>query len=260
MTDYPQITFYDISCTVTSEPWSPYTARTYLALRLLGIPFERHMLPMARIHPTLSAAGVTRALAGRHTLPALTVSSGNDKQWVTESDDIAAYLQKLYLENGGSLATSLFPDASAKELVEKVRDFFKSGLYQGDRWKSIVPPVYKILEPESQQFFLETRTESWGKSPKDILATDAVANEERDGGVDKLYAKVLQPFSELYAAKEKGEGVWLGGERAVYPDLMTLELLQWMKCANGDAFERGLKLVGGTLEQAWIAGQTLFKE
>ncbi|SPO27451.1 uncharacterized protein UTRI_10568 [Ustilago trichophora] len=264
MSSYPRIEFYDISCTVTSEPWSPFTARTFLALRLLDIPFEQQKLPMAKIDATLLAAGVERpAEADRHLLPAITVSpssTGADKEWILGSDEIAAFLRKLFLQHGGELSKSLFPDASSEELVKKVRGCFGSSLYAEDRWKNIIPIVYKILDPESQEFFHRTRTEQWGKSPKEIIDTDAKKNEERDGGNDKLYALVMQPFGELYDNKDNKQGVWLGGERAIYADLMVIALLQWFKCANRDAFEGGLKQVGGGLEKAWNAGQALFKE
>ncbi|SPO27107.1 uncharacterized protein UTRI_10568_B [Ustilago trichophora] len=263
MSSYPQIEFYDIACTVTSEPWSPYTARTFLSLRLLDIPFERQKLPMAKIDATLLAAGVEHpAGADRHLLPAITVSpssTGGAKEWILGSDEIAAYLQKLYLEHGGELSKSLFPDAASKELVEKVRGCFKSSLYAEDRWQNIIPFIYMILDPESQEYFHRTRTEQWGKSPKEVIATDAKKNEERDGGNDKLYALAMQPFGELYDNKDRKEGVWLGGERAIYADLMVIALLQWYKYAKGDAFESGLKQVGGGLEKAWNAGQALLK-
>lgn len=254
---YPKIDFYDISCTVTSQPWSPFTSRTYLALRLLEIPFERHLLSMARIHPTLTEAGVVATGSlGRHVLPAITL---NAKDWVTDSDNIAETLQKLYLEHGGALAHSLFPDEAARDLVKKADRAFSACLGEGERWRSIVPAVYYILEPESQEFFVETRTESWKKSPLEILDTDAKSNAQRDGGVDQVYAKAMLPFVELYASKEK-QGTWLGGDRPVYADLMALGLLQWFKCANKDAFEKGLEINGGALQKAWIAGQALFQE
>ena len=215
------------------------------------------MVAMARIVPTLDAAGVHRKREGRHTLPAITISSS---EWVTDSDDIAESLQKLYLEHGGQLSHSLFPNAASREYIEKVRQCFKTGLYTQERWRSIIPAVYYILEPESQEFFTATRTEDWGKAPLDILATDAKQNEERDGGVDEVYARVMEPFLQLYENKEVKQGFWLGGERPVYADLMVLALFQWFKCANTDAFHQGLKLNGGALEKAWNAGQALFEK
>lgn len=106
MTTLPEIEFYDISCTITKEPWAPYTARTYLA--------------MSEIHPTLTAAGVTPK-GKRHLLPAITLSpsSSQEKEWVTDSDAIASRLQSLYVSNGGSVSTSLFPNAAAEELAKR---------------------------------------------------------------------------------------------------------------------------------------------
>ncbi|KAF6767599.1 Glutathione S-transferase, N-terminal [Kalmanozyma brasiliensis GHG001] len=260
-TDYPSVTFYDISCTSTSEPWSPYTARTYLALRVLGIPFERKLVPMARIVSTLDGLGVKRTGEGRHTLPAIAItSSTGEKQWFTDSTGIAEALQKLYLDHGGDLTTSLFPDAASRDVIKEYLPCVKRGMYSEERWKSIIPAVIHILEPESQEFFDRTRTEDWGKSPYEILKTDAKENEEREGGVAKLYANCMLPYAELYENKEKKQGVWLGGEQPVYADLMILALLQWYKCANTEAFEEGLKINGGTLQQAWHAGQRFFKE
>lgn len=259
-TTYPSITLYDISCETTSESWSPFTARTYLALRLLGIPFERKMVPMARIVSTLDGLGVKRTREGRHTLPAITITSPSGEQWVTDSTDIAEALQKLYLEHGGDLSTSLFPDPASRDVIDDYRPCVKRGMYSEERWRSIVPAVINILEPESQEFFDRTRTEDWGKSPYEILKTDAKQNEEREGGVEKLYANCMLPFAELYEHKQEKEGLWLGGERPVYADLMVLALLQWYKCANTEAFEKGLQINGGTLQKAWIAGQDLFKE
>ncbi|TKY86148.1 hypothetical protein EX895_004973 [Sporisorium graminicola] len=250
---YPKIDFYDISCTTTSESWSPYTARIWLALRLLEIPSERHLMPMCRINDTLADAGVFRPLAGRHTLPAITL---DQKEWVTDSAAIASTLQKLYLEHGGQLSHSLFPDAASKDLAEKANQAMSTSLAAGDRWKSVVPSVYYILEPESQEFFIETRTSSWKKSPLDILATEAKQNAERDGGIEQVYAKAMLPFVELYATKDKS-GTWLGGERPIYADLITLAALQWYKCANTDAFHKALEINGGALQKAWTAGQEL---
>ncbi len=199
----------------------------------------------------------------RSQLITLTSSNG-EKEWVTESEDIAQRLQSLYLSSGGDLAHSLFPDARCNEQLEDVRAAFKESLYSdGHRWKNIVPPIYRILEPASQEYFIRTRTEDWGKSPADMLSTDGKENEERDGGADKVYAKALQPYADVYekykGAKEE-EGVWLGGEKANYADVKILAAMQWYKCANGDAFEQGLKEVGGALGRVWEAAQTLFKE
>lgn len=263
MSGYPKIEFYDIGCTTTKEPWSPFTARTYLSLRILGIPFEHRYVPMARIGPTLSAVGLPKPEHGRYTLPAITLTpsrSGGEKEWVTESETIAALLQQLYLDNCGDLSRSLYPNEESKKLASGLKEQFTASLYTGDhRWKSIVPRVYHILDAESQEFFHETRVGDWGKSPKEILETDAKQNAERDGGEDKVYAKAMEPFGKLYENKEK-EGLWLGGENPIYADVKVLAVLQWFKCANGDAFESGLKQVGGTLEKAWRAGQTYFRQ
>ena len=266
MSSYPKITFYDISCTITKEPWSPFTTRTYLALRLLEIPFEHQRVQMGRIASLLSAAGVARPPSGRYTLPAITLSpsrTGDDKEeWITESDDIAQVLQQLYLDHGGELSKSLFPDQEKNNrLNDQIKDCVTSAMYSShERWKSIVAPIYKILEPESQEHFIKTRTEQWGKSPQEIIDTDAKHNEQRDGGIDMLFAKVLEPYSKLYEEKDDKQGLWLGGQRPIYPDLKVLAALQWFKCSNGDAFHKALQHVGGPLEKAWNAGQPLLKE
>ncbi|GAC93073.1 hypothetical protein PHSY_000634 [Pseudozyma hubeiensis SY62] len=257
--DYPQIDFYDISCLTTEESWSPFTARTYVALRLLDIPFQRHLVPMARINSTLTSLGAPPPKSERHTLPAITITSSGKKEWITDSSDIAEKLQDLYLSSNHPLSTSLFPDPHSRSCVELVRECFKSSLYTADhRWKSVNPAIYKILEPESSEYYITDRTVQWGKHPQEILDTDAAANEARDGGVNQVYAKIIQPFAQLYDDKEK-EGVWLGGERPIYADVMTLALLQWLKCANQDAFEQGLSINGGVLQKAWMEGQPLLK-
>ena len=263
MSSYPSIEFYDISCTTTKEPWSPFTARTYLALRLLGIPFKRHLVTMVQIAPLLSAAGVPQPANGeRYTLPAITLSSSSgEKEWITENVKISEVLQKLYLEHGGELSKSLYPGDACTEAIEKVRQAFKDSLYnECHRWKNIHPRIYTILEPESRDFFIKTRIGDFGKPPQEILDTDAKENEERDGGIVKVYVKTLEPLANLYKKKDERGGVWLCGERANYADLMVLGLIQWMKCTNPEVFEEALKEVGGALEKAWIAGQELFQE
>lgn len=265
MPGYPQIVFYDIHCETTKQPWSPFTTRTYLALRILGIPFQHEYIPMCKIGPTLSAAELPKPKDSRYTLPAITMSpprSGSgEKEWVTESETIAALLQQLYLENGGDLSRSLFPDEASNQLASGLKEQFTASLYtKYHRWKSITPMVYHILDPESQGFFHETRISDWGKSPKEIIETDAKENAERDGGVDKVYAKAMEPFEELYENKKKKKGLWLGGDNPIYADIKVLGMMQWFKCANGEAFEGGLKAVGGALEKAWIAGQVYFTQ
>lgn len=259
MSNYPEIEFYDISCTTTTQPWSPFTARTYLALRLLEIPFTRHMVPMAQIGSKLSAVGLPKPESGRYTLPAITITTAEgkgQKEWMTESKEIAEFLHRLYLEQGGELSKSLFPNEASREAVKNVGAAFRASLYsEGDRWKNIVPRLCAVLEPESQAFFNETRIGDWGKLPQEILDTDAKENEQRDGGPVKVYIKVLEPIAELY--QDKG-GMWQCGERPVYADLTVLAALQWFKIADPDVFHKALKEVGGGLEKAWLAGQELF--
>ncbi len=177
---YPTIEMYDISCTTTRAPWSPFTARTYLALRVLDMPFHRTMVPMVGIRSLLSSAGVSPNSDGDLLLPAITLTSDGSTRWLTESDDIAAHLQELFVAAGNPVSKSLFPDEDAREAGKAARKALRESLYSADHaWKSLIPAVLDILEPESQQWFVDTRTKSWGKHPREILTQDAPLNEER---------------------------------------------------------------------------------
>lgn len=254
---YPTIEMYDISCTTTRAPWSPFTARTYLALRVLDMPFHRTMVPMVGIRSLLSSAGVSPNSDGDLLLPAITLTSDGTTRWLNESDDIAAHLQELFVAAGNPVSKSLFPDEDAREAGKAARKALRESLYSAEHaWKSLIPAVLDILEPESQQWFVDTRTKSWGKHPRDILTQDAPLNEERAGGTVQLLANALRPFSKLYDDKK----LWIGGEDPVYADLIVVAALQWYSCARPQELKQAIEITGGGLEKAWIAAQPLLNE
>lgn len=266
-----KLEFYDISYAGSKLPWSPFTARTYLALNVLGLPYERHLVAMVDVKKTLSGFGIAPPKDGsKYTLPVLAVSEQGqqERRYITDSADIAEYLQKLFVETGGDEGKSLYPPLSealqkaqgvqtAHELARKAHKALVRATNEDDRWMSITAPVHHILEPASQQYFLETRAVDFGA---DMDTIDARAREKQDkvGGVDKLFEHAVQPFADLYAETTTK---FLTGDRAIYADIVALAALQWFKCSNERSTMHALKAVNnGRLEQLWTDSQPLWRD
>lgn len=271
----PKLEFYDISYTGSKLPWSPFTARTYFALNVLDVSYERHLVAMMDIKPTLAGFGIPPPTDGsKYSLPVLAVTERasaqqGERRYITDSADIAEYLQTLFVDTlHGDESKSLYPPLSeevrraqgvqnARELARKAHKALVRATNDDERWLSITAPIHHILEPASEQYFLETRAHDWG-ADMDTIKQRARQQQDKVGGINKLFEHAVQPFADLYAHTDTS---FLAGDQAIYADIIVLAALQWFRCSNESATFHALKAVdNGRLHRLWTDSQHLFRD
>ncbi|KAJ3070589.1 hypothetical protein HDU98_006372 [Podochytrium sp. JEL0797] len=208
------VEFFDILSTRENVSWSPYTARTRMALNYKRIPHKTTYLSLPDIPTNHQSHNIPANASGRaFTCPAINHPAANIA--IQDSLPIAKYLESTFT---GPDHPPLFPPG-AMALSILLENVFATRL-DPHLVPLLAPQIPAILDPKAQKHFIRTRTEIFG--PLDQMCKDPEAEWA-------LLEKEIKVFSDMLVASG---GPFLMGEEPCYADFILVGMFVWIRAAN----------------------------
>ncbi|RDB26481.1 Glutathione S-transferase-like protein ustS [Hypsizygus marmoreus] len=235
------ITFYDIASTVAGQAFSPNTWKTRYSLNYKGIPYRTVWVEIHDVEAFCKKNGIPpthdRSL---YTLPA--IYDPTTGTTIAESSRIAEYLEATYPDT-----PKLFPGGT-HALQHAFIDAYDATLMAF--YQFAIPAAFKIITPNSQDYFRATREAYFGKTLEDLLPTGQVRKEE--------WAKVKAAFDKVdgWVKKNKASSLYFYGTEPSFADFTVAAVLVWLKKIWGEDSPEWQDIM------AWNEGRwgTLLKE
>lgn len=205
---------YDIPSKLEGNHWSPNTAKPRFVLGYKGLPFRIEWVEYPDIAPRMKEIGASKDKLpdGRelYTLPVL--SDPNTNALITDSWNIAEYLEKTYPEK------PIFPNKSQGLML-----VFNTTVYGLGRpaFKFPFLRVSRILNERSMEYFITTREELH----KEKFSEFSPEGPKRDEHW-AIIKRAMETCKEWY---DKEEGKWLMGDVFSYADIIIASRLFWLK-------------------------------
>ncbi|KAF5317737.1 hypothetical protein D9619_012628 [Psilocybe cf. subviscida] len=215
------ISLYDTASAHPLGAWSPSTWRIRHALNYKNIPYKTEWIELPDIEKRSKEFGIRptidRPNFTRYTLPAIHDSATNI--YMADSVPIVEYLEKQYPDT-----PTVFPnDTFGLQL------FFENSLnnHLEPIWPFIVPGVFHILNPVSQEFYRRTREKSHKNTleeiePKGKEAVDAWIKSKAG------FSKIAERYTKCQA-----QGPFLMGDTVSWSDFVLSAELIWYRCTLG---------------------------
>jgi glutathione S-transferase len=194
-----------------------YLTRVYCATRFAlsykGLPFVTVWVEYSEIAIVMKSIGAKQIKrpdgSDVYTVPV--ISDPNTGALITDSMEIASYLEKTYPEK------PIFPHNSEA----LIRAFYSA--HEGLRMpasKFVLGRSAEILSPDSAKFFMEARCKNFK------LPWDEFTSEVRRDAEWELLEKAYNTIYEWY---QKTSGKWIMGDTFSYADIIVACSLLWYK-------------------------------
>ncbi|KAG8901995.1 hypothetical protein FRB99_004979 [Tulasnella sp. 403] len=196
-----------------------YRALLRLVLNLKSIPYRTEWLSYPSIEPTFKSLGVkptgTKLMDGtpRYTCPAITDPTSPTPTRVSDSFDIAVYLEDAYPSASGP---KLFPEGTMEEQVEFMKLFEETATKAAGTL--IMPETSASLFPECAEWFERSRQAVFG-SPLSALCPQGSA--KRTEILANLH-QYLDKIAEIYDSNTEGGGEYFYGKDVTYADVFVV--------------------------------------
>ncbi|KAJ6115006.1 Glutathione S-transferase-like protein ustS [Penicillium sp. IBT 16267x] len=260
MSDTKPVHFFDITSTLPGayKSWSPNTLKVRTVLNFKQIPYTQSWVSYPDIAPLLKGFGVEPNNVGfAYTLPAIVHQSIPDSQGaMMDSLPIVEHLDHVYPDR------PLFPSGDASyALFLAVNKLTLAALGPGIM-SLIIPIVPHHLDPRGQEYFVRTRTESFGKPLAEVRPTDEGKIAEIWGTMEKDCATLI----EMLKGREGKKGPFFEGETAGYADLFLASFLAFFHRFDREIWEKLMGLGDGEFRALydatlpWLEGQGEEKE
>ncbi|KAG2047780.1 hypothetical protein BDR06DRAFT_963587 [Suillus hirtellus] len=202
------LVLYDTLSNLPGNSWSPNPAKPRFILSYKGLPFVTVWVEYSDISIAMKAIGAkpNKRPDGTDVYPVPVLSDPNTGTLITDSLEIASYLEKTYPEK------PIFPNNSES----LIREFDSAHI------KLIIPAVKsifvrstEILSPTSAKFFIKVRS-------MDVpLPWDANYDED--------WALLEKGHNTAYEWYQKTDGKWFMGDTFSYADIIVACWLLWFK-------------------------------
>ncbi|KAG2050887.1 hypothetical protein BDR06DRAFT_959615 [Suillus hirtellus] len=202
------LVLYDILSNLPGNNWSPNPAKSRFILSYKGLPFVTVWVEYSDISIAMKAIGAkpNKRSDGTDVYPVPVLSDPNTGALITDSLEIASYLEKTYPEK------AIFPNNSESSIREF--DSAHSRLII-PTIKSIFARSTEILSPASAKFFIGVRS-------IDVpLPWDATYDED--------WASLEKGYNTAYEWYQKTDGKWFMGDTFSYADIIVACRLLWFK-------------------------------
>ncbi|KIJ49678.1 hypothetical protein M422DRAFT_205202 [Sphaerobolus stellatus SS14] len=224
------ITLFDITSKLDPPPWSFNTWKARLVLNYKQLPYKTIWLSYPDIEPTLSKLGATTTsqhpegpAKPYYTLPVILDENGEEPKLITDSLDIAIYLDEKYPEK------PVLPKQGVA-LEYAFERFFRSTVARQLN-PFINLSTWRILDERGQIYFRETR-EKW----EDMRLED----ESPPGPIRDGHWKALEDgFDKLATVLDKNgpDGFVAGGTEPTRADFIIISHILWIKAVLGKECE-----------------------
>ncbi|KAG1898946.1 uncharacterized protein F5891DRAFT_1040706 [Suillus fuscotomentosus] len=202
------LVLYDTLSNLPGNNWSPNPAKSRFILSYKGLPFVTVWVEYSDISIAMKAIGAkpNKRSDGTDVYPVPVLSDPNTGALITDSLEIASYLEKTYPEK------AIFPNNSESFIREF--DSAHSRLII-PAIKSIFARSAEILSPASAKFFIGVRS-------IDVpLPWDATYGED--------WASLEKGYNTAYEWYQKTDGKWFMGNTFSYADIIVACRLLWFK-------------------------------
>ncbi|KAI6154078.1 hypothetical protein BKA82DRAFT_4097274 [Pisolithus tinctorius] len=205
---------YDFPSKLEGNHWSPSTTKPRFALGYKNLPFRVEWVEYPDLAPRMKEIGAkpSKRLDGteKYTLPVL--SDPNTGALVTDSLEIAEYLEKTYLDK------PIFSNKS-KGLIRAFDSVVINLLLAA--FKFPIVRTSEILNERSAEFYIATR-ETMFEEKFTELSAEGLKREEHWTNLERMF----NTSQEWY---DKEEGKWLMGDVFSYADIIVAAILFWLK-------------------------------
>ncbi|KAF7163459.1 hypothetical protein CNMCM5623_008360 [Aspergillus felis] len=240
--------FFDITSTLpgSSKSWSPNTLKTRMVLNYKRISYTQSWVSYPDIAPLLISLAVPANPDGiRYTLPAInhrpTVKS-NPTGTLVDSFPIACHLEQHYP------TPSLFPSGDASyALTIAVQKLMSSAV---DKARPlIVPNVADILDDKGREYFIETRSVSFGKPLSEVRPRDPQRVKE---ATDEI-KKEMEVLAQMLRGRPGKTGPFFEGDKPGYADFIVASFLAWVERSDKELWRELLDAGQGEFKALWEA-------
>jgi glutathione S-transferase len=235
-----------------SKSWSPNTLKTRLALNYKRIPYKQSFISYPDIAPVLKSLSVPPKAHGSgrpFTLPAII-----DPKWINTPPSGAlmdSFLIALHLDQHYP-SPPLFPsEESSRTLALAVRKLMLNVVAPIGPLQ--LPEIAKILDPRGRDYFIETRSQMFGKPLMSMVPTDSTVE-------DKMIRQAVKEMDIIVVMLQRNKlpgatGCFLEGRQVSYADFIIVAVLAWLHRGRKDIWRKLLQTGDGEVERLWDACQ-----
>ncbi|KAI6031231.1 hypothetical protein BKA83DRAFT_2237106 [Pisolithus microcarpus] len=215
---------YDIPSKLEGKYWSDNITKSRFVLGYKGLPFQVEWVELPDIAPRMKeiGAGKNRLADGAETYTLPVLGDPNTGALVTDSWEIAEYLEKTYPEK------PTFSHKS-KGLIRA----FTSALINLLQPAAIFPifRASQILNERSAEYYMATR---------EVMFKQKISEFSPEGPKrDEHWAIIEQAFTTSKEWYVEEEGKWLMGDVFSYADIFTASILSWLnRVLHEDEWEK----------------------
>ncbi|KAL4918808.1 hypothetical protein BDW62DRAFT_58043 [Aspergillus aurantiobrunneus] len=244
MAEYAPVHFFDLRSDLPgpSKAWSCNTIKIRMSLNYKGIPYTQTYISYPDIAPLLRSLSVPPHPEGAahtaYTLPAIQHSSGA----LMDSLPIARYLEEQYPER------PLFPSGNASHALAVAVDKLMRGVAFA-AYTYIFPPIADILDARGREFYIRTRSATFGKPFEEIRPTDEVVIR----GMIENMKKEMTPIVQMLKGGTGKTGPFFEGDQPGFADFILEGFLIWFKIANEGIWQELIELGDGEVKALWDA-------
>jgi glutathione S-transferase len=218
------ITLYDIPSLLPSNPaWSPNTLKTRLTLAFKGLPHKTEWVEFPDIAALCKEKGFKATASWKdgspyYSLPAIIDEQGTAPTAVSESFEIAKYLDATYPETN-----RVIPEGEAAEEFQKQ---FALAFR-----KSVFAPFARIFFPRVATIFNPASKEHFSKGRASLIFNTAslddikVTSEEEEAKIWGDYKKGWDEVERTYFAPSDDKGPWVLGDTVSFADFVVVSYL-----------------------------------
>ncbi|KAJ5726360.1 Glutathione S-transferase-like protein ustS [Penicillium malachiteum] len=245
MAESNPVHFFDIPSTLpgSSKSWSPNTLKVRTVLNFKNIPYTQSWISYPDIKPFTQGLGLEANPTGyKWTLPAIIHDSvtSNPNGAMMDSLPIVQHLDKVFPE------PPLFPSGDASYALLLAVQRLTIGLGPAIR-SIIIPTVPEYLDPRGQEYFVRTRSESFGKPLAEVRPTDPAEIQELWESVEKSSG----PLLDVLKGREGKKGPFFEGEKAGCVDLFFVSTLAFLHRFAPDLWEKFMAFGDGEFRVLW---------
>ncbi|KAJ5153011.1 Glutathione S-transferase-like protein ustS [Penicillium canariense] len=242
------VQFFDIVSTLpgAQKSWSPNTLKVRSVLNFKGIPYTQSWISYPDIAPLIKSLELSPNETGTpYTLPAIIHKSSvtsNSHGAMMDSFPIVLHLDKVFPSR------PLFPNGDASYAL-----YLAVGKIAGGIWPAvralIIPKVADSLDPRGKEYFVETRSKSFGKPLSEVLPTDQET-------IESLWAQMeteTAPLITMLKGREGKKGPFFEGETPAYVDLFLACIFAFFQRICPESFKRLMAFGNGEFKALWDA-------
>ncbi|KAJ5772178.1 Glutathione S-transferase-like protein ustS [Penicillium odoratum] len=249
MSNTEPVHFFDITSTLPGayKSWSPNTLKVRTVLNFKKIPYTQSWISYPDIAPLIKGFGLKANDVGyAYTLPAIThgslISTSNPHGALMDSLPIVEHLDRVFPDR------PLFPSGDASYALFLAVQKLISGL--GPAIGSlIIPTVPNHLDPRGQEYFVRTRTETYGKPLAEVRAE----GERQIAEIWESAEKSCEPLIKMLKGREGKKGAFFEGETAGYADLFFVSWVAFFHRFDRQFWEKLMGLGDGEFRALWDA-------